>query len=171
MLRRNRFLATFAGLSLFHPVGIRAQAINACDLNADGKVNILDVQLATNMAIGLAPCTANVTSPAVCDTNVVNRIVAAALGGSCVTGLRAHSVELSWTASASSNVVGYNVYRGTQSGGPYTTKLTTSPVAATSYTDLAVTAGQTYYYVATSVDSSNSESTYSNQAAAIIPSP
>src|SRR5580698_6997371 len=30
-----------------------------------------------------------------------------------------HTVGLSWTASTSQNVVGYNIYRGNQSGGPY----------------------------------------------------
>src|SRR5260370_38299837 len=30
-----------------------------------------------------------------------------------------HSVTLDWTASKSSNIVGYNVYRGGTSGGPY----------------------------------------------------
>jgi fibronectin type 3 domain-containing protein len=57
------------------------------------------------------------------------------------------------------------VYRGTTSGGPYS-KLNTSLVAATNYSDTAVTAGQTYYYVTTSVDSSNDESVPSNEAQA-----
>src|SRR5580693_6349332 len=30
-----------------------------------------------------------------------------------------HSVNLSWTASTSTNIIGYNVYRGVKSGGPY----------------------------------------------------
>jgi len=80
-----------------------------------------------------------------------------------------HSVALSWNASTSS-VVGYNVYRGTQSGGPYT-KLNSSLEPATAYTDASVSSGTTYYYVATAVDSNNVESSYSNQAVAQIPSP
>jgi fibronectin type 3 domain-containing protein len=87
--------------------------------------------------------------------------------GQCLTG-NPHSVTLNWTASTSSNVAGYNVYRGTQSNGPYI-KLTAAPVAGTTYTDLAVLAGQIYYYVTTAVDSGNNESTYSNQAPAVIP--
>ena len=78
------------------------------------------------------------------------------------------SVSLSWTPSGSSGVVGYNVYRGTISGGPYT-KLTPSPVATASNTDSTVSSGQTYYYVVTAVDSSNNESADSNQAVANIP--
>ena len=79
-----------------------------------------------------------------------------------------HTVALSWTAS-NSNVVGYNVYRGTNSGGPYPDKLTSSPQAGTNFSDGNVTSGTTYYYVATAVDSNNTESVYSNEASANIP--
>jgi hypothetical protein len=84
-----------------------------------------------------------------------------------VSGSGAHSVTLSWAASTST-VIGYNVYRGSQSGGPYT-KLNASPAAGTTFTDDTVQAGQTYYYVTTSVDSSNVESGFSNQVSATIP--
>lgn len=164
-------LAAGAVLSLFSPATPWAQALNACDLNADGVVNVLDIQLATNMALGLSPCTANIIAPGVCNIVVIQRVTNAVLTGSCITGLVVpHSVSLNWTASMSSNVTGYNVYRGTQAGGPYT-KLTASPVAGTSYTDLTVLAGQTYYYVTTAVNSNNVESAYSNQAQAVIPTP
>lgn len=141
---------------------------NACDLNQDGTVNIVDVQLITNMTLGKLACTANIVAPGVCNEEVVQRVKDAALGGTCVTG---HTVSLSWTASTSANVTGYNIYRGTASGGPYATKLNSSPVVGTSYTDSTAQAGQTYYYVATAVDSSSSESAYSNQAQAVVPSP
>ena len=59
------------------------------------------------------------------------------------------------------NVAGYNVYRGTISGGPYT-KLNSSLLVSDAYTDNTVQAGQTYYYVATSVDTTNDESAYSS---------
>ena len=80
-----------------------------------------------------------------------------------------HSVALNWTASASSNVVGYNVYRGTASGGPYGEL--NSGIAATTDTDSTVQGGQTYYYVVTAIDSSGVESAYSNQVIATVPSP
>ncbi|HLW88714.1 MAG TPA: choice-of-anchor D domain-containing protein [Terriglobales bacterium] len=79
----------------------------------------------------------------------------------------AHTVALNWDASTSA-VVGYNVYRGTQSGGPYQ-RLTSTPQAETSYSDATVLSGTTYYYVATAVDSKNAESVYSNQAQAVVP--
>jgi hypothetical protein len=79
-----------------------------------------------------------------------------------------HTVGVAWTASTSS-VIGYNVYRGTVSGGPYATMLTASPVASTQITDTSVQSGQTYYYVVTAVNSSDVESAYSGQATATIP--
>jgi fibronectin type 3 domain-containing protein len=78
-----------------------------------------------------------------------------------------HSVSLSWNASTS-KVVGYNVYRGTQLGGPYT-KLNSSLIATLTFTDSSVQSGATYYYVATSVDANNVESGHSNVATAVIP--
>lgn len=78
-----------------------------------------------------------------------------------------HSVDLSWNASTSP-VSGYNIYRGIQSGGPYS-RVNTSLLTALSFTDGSVQSGNTYYYVATSVDSSNVESGYSNIATAVIP--
>jgi len=77
------------------------------------------------------------------------------------------SVALSWNPSTST-VTGYNIYRGTQTGGPYT-KLNSALLSGTSYTDASVQSGATYYYVSTSVNSSNVESVYSNQATAAIP--
>jgi len=85
-----------------------------------------------------------------------------------VTSAGSHYVSLAWTASASTDVAGYNVYRGTQSGGPYT-EIGSTNSATTDYTDLSVMSGDTYYYVVTAFDSSNEQSPYSNQAAAVIP--
>ncbi len=79
-----------------------------------------------------------------------------------------HSVNLSWNET--STVVGYNVYRGSQSGGPYT-KINSALDASATYTDSSVQAGQIYYYVTTAVDSVGAESGYSNQIQAPVPSP
>jgi hypothetical protein len=76
-----------------------------------------------------------------------------------------HSVTLSWADSQ--QVTGYNVYRGTTSGGPYVLQ-TSSPLTAAAYVDGTVQSGATYYYVATAVDATG-ESGYSNQASALIP--
>jgi Abnormal spindle-like microcephaly-assoc'd, ASPM-SPD-2-Hydin len=78
-----------------------------------------------------------------------------------------YSVSLSWQASTSS-VAGYNVYVASQSGGPYT-RVNSSPVISTSYSDTNVLAGDTYYFVTTAVDSAGDESAYSNQVSALLP--
>jgi len=92
----------------------------------------------------------------------------ATLSGSGSIQSSSHTVSLSWNPSTSS-VVGYNVYRGTVSGGPYPTKLTPSPQNDTSLVDSSVQSSTTYFYVATAVDSESVESGYSNQTKAVIP--
>ncbi len=80
-----------------------------------------------------------------------------------------HGVSLSW-GNSGSGTVGYNVYRGSTSGGPYS-KINSALDATPTYSDDSVVAGQTYYYVATAIDGSGMESLYSNEAQAVIPSP
>jgi fibronectin type 3 domain-containing protein len=80
-----------------------------------------------------------------------------------------HTVTLTWTASTST-VSGYNIYRGTVSGGPYT-MINSALEAATSYVDNTVESGQTYYYVVTAVNSGDEQSAYSNQTEVVIPTP
>jgi hypothetical protein len=80
-----------------------------------------------------------------------------------------HSVSLSWT-DVDAGIVGYNVYRGGALGGPYV-KINSALETTTAYSDIAVLAGQTYYYVSTAVDGSGMESVYSNEAQVVIPSP
>lgn len=92
-----------------------------------------------------------------------------ALTGNGVTAA-SHRVDLSWDASTSSGVVGYNVYRRGVSGDPYA-KINSALEAATAYTDHNVTAGSTYYYVTTAVDGSGNESGHSNETQAVIPTP
>src|SRR6266478_8041951 len=79
-----------------------------------------------------------------------------------------------WTTStwdlSTSVVVGYNVYRGTVSGGPYSV-LNSTPISATTYTDSTVQSGQTYFYVVTALDSNNDESGYSTEQSVVIPVP
>jgi hypothetical protein len=80
-----------------------------------------------------------------------------------------HSVALTWVASTST-VSGYNIYRGTQNGGPYTL-INSGLVSLLTYTDSTVQAGTTYFYVVTAVDGSGNESSFSNQVQAVIPTP
>jgi hypothetical protein len=78
-----------------------------------------------------------------------------------------YTVNLSW--SPATEVVGYNVYRSTAVNGTYS-KINSTLDPNTAYTDGSVTSGQTYYYAATSVNSSGAESGKSAPpVAAVVP--
>lgn len=101
-------------------------------------------------------------------SNAANTPTVETLTGSG-TATSLHSASLHWNSSPSV-VVGYNVYRSATSGGPYT-KVNPVLDASTSYIDSSVQGGTTYYYVSTAVDTSGTESIYSNQSQVVIPSP
>lgn len=75
-------------------------------------------------------------------------------------------VELSWTPSTSA-IVGYRVYRGAVSGGPYA-YLASVDDHILEYSDRAVQAGHAYFYVVTAVGENATESPYSNEASATV---
>ena len=85
------------------------------------------------------------------------------------TGLSAtagnSTVSLDWNDNNETDLSGYNVYRSTTSGGPYT-KRNSSLVSSSNYSDNSVSGGVTYYYVVRAVDTSLNESGNSNQASA-----
>jgi hypothetical protein len=86
-----------------------------------------------------------------------------------VTGTgTAHNVNLSWVASSSSDVTGYNIYRSTSKTGAYT-KVNSTLDPNTAFDDATVAGGTTYYYATTAVDSSGLESKYSNQVTVVVP--
>jgi fibronectin type 3 domain-containing protein len=87
-------------------------------------------------------------------------------GGTSPAG---HSVDLRWEHPGTS-AIGYNIYRGIQPGGPYI-KINLALDPAPNFTDTGVQAGQTYYYVTTSVDGNGRESKYSSEVQATIPAP
>jgi hypothetical protein len=78
------------------------------------------------------------------------------------------TATISWTASASSGVTSYNVYRGIVSGGPYT-KLT--GVNGLSYTDTTVQPAANYFYVITAVAPGDTkpESDFSSEIPIVVP--
>jgi len=69
-------------------------------------------------------------------------------------------IELSWTPSASSDIVAYRLYCGTASG-DYTQSITVSNGYSGGFPDLI--AGQTYYFVVTALDENGNESPFSNE--------
>jgi hypothetical protein len=115
--------------------------------NISGNVIITVAQTAGVNAVvsGLFFSTPGVTPPVTCN---------------CV-----HSVALAWAPV--SGATSYQVLRGTVSGGPYTLLSNTS---TSTYTDTAVTAGTTYYYVIAGIFTSG-VGPASVQLTATIPSP
>ena len=136
-----------AGLFLSCPTWALA---TGCDLNNDGAVDTADVQAAVNMTFGTAPCTASIAGPNSCTALMVQRVINASMGQACLVSTGPHVVALNWTASTSAGVTGYQISRGLSATGPFTLIGTVSG-STTSYTDLNVLSGQTYYYVVAAV--------------------
>ena len=82
------------------------------------------------------------------------------------TGVTMRNLQLSWDAS-SSPVVGYFVYSGSVSGGPYTLE-NVSPSPLISF-PVSVQGGQTWYFIVTAVDANQVESVPSNEVPAVVP--
>ena len=67
------------------------------------------------------------------------------------------SAILHWDPDPGPNLAGYNVYRSTSSGGPFS-KQNSSLLTSLGYCDLSVSDGQTYYYQVTAVNASSQTS-------------
>jgi hypothetical protein len=148
----NNSLFTVGGLSL--PATI-----------ASGQSTSFNVTFSPTVT-GTATATLPFTS------NAQGSTTTAALGG---TGAPAplHSVNLSWNASTSSNIAGYNVYRAlyASSCGSFS-KINSLLDTGTLYSDSNVVDGTVYCYATTAVNTSNQESGYSNVVSNVqIPAP
>jgi fibronectin type 3 domain-containing protein len=80
-----------------------------------------------------------------------------------------HNVTITWNApvvvGGSGTIAGYNTYRSTTSGGPYT-KITATLATGLIYVDTTVVSGTKYFYVVTTVDSKGFESVDSSEVTA-----
>lgn len=139
--------------------GFSASGVPTGLILTPGQTSILDVTF-TPSATGILKGSVAVA------TNASSTALTVSLSG---TGAQssAHSVMLSWMPSTNT-VYGYNVYRDSGAG---FTKLNSAPLATTQYDDSTVQAGQTYLYAATSLDSRNVESSFSNEVSVTIPTP
>ncbi len=168
----NPKLASSAGSSAetsTSSVSITAISVSGAGFSASGltlPLTLAGGQSATLSVVFAPTISGTATGSVAVTSNATNSPATVALSG---FGTLQHSVSLSWTASTSV-VAGYFIYRATQSGGPYT-KLNSSFVADVVYTDSTAQSGQTYYYVATAVDSNNVESVLSTEVSAAIPIP
>ena len=129
-------------------------------------VTLAPGQTASFSAVFAPTTTGTFTGSVSVASTAANSPLSVSLSGSGIANTT-HKAVLSWTPSTSV-VSGYNVYRGSQRGGPYT-KITSSQVPGSTYTDLNVQVGLTYYYVVTSVESNGTESTYSSETSGTIP--
>jgi len=87
-----------------------------------------------------------------------------------VAGTGSHDVVVKWSPSPSEGIMGYNVYRGTTSGGESANPLNATPISGTIFTDANVSDGATYYYAVRTVAANGSTlSAMSNQASALVP--
>jgi Abnormal spindle-like microcephaly-assoc'd, ASPM-SPD-2-Hydin len=148
---------TISNISISGP-GFSLSGISSGTNFSPGQTAVLNVTF-TPASVGNAAGSITATTPT--STITVSLQAAGVPAGD-------HSAALSWNSS--SPVIGYFIYRGTSSAGPYT-RLNSSPNTNTAYTDSSVQAGQSYYYVVTGVNSSNVESPFSNEVVAAIPSP
>ena len=72
-------------------------------------------------------------------------------------------VDLSWMDNTETDFHHYDVYRSLTSGSGYS-KINSSDVSVSNYTDNTVTNGTTYYYIVKATDNSSNESSASNEA-------
>ena len=136
-------------------VGFTASGISNGQVVPAGQSATLNVTF-TPAAAGSASGSVTVAS------NATDPSISISLSGTGVV----HSATLTWTASTSTGVNGYNVFRGTVLGSY--TQLNSSLVAGLTYADTSVAAGTTYYYVVTA-EASGVQSAYSTPATAVIP--
>jgi fibronectin type 3 domain-containing protein len=132
-----------------------------------GSAVTLSPKQSASVSVQFAPTVAGSVQGSVAVSSNASGANSVALSGTGVAAQASHNVALNWGASSSS-VSGYNVYRSSVRGSSYT-KINSSLVGGVSYSDSSVQSGQTYYYVATSVDASGTESVYSNEVPATIP--
>ncbi len=140
--------------------GFNASGVSAGTTLTPGQTATLNVTF--------APTTAgSVTGSVTVASNATNSPTTITLSGTGVSA-SAPSVALTWDASMSAGMVGYNVYRATPPSTTYT-KLVSSPVSGLKYMDQTLAAGTTYNYVVTAVNSSGEESAYSVPAIVVLP--
>ena len=143
-------------LSISGP-GFTASGISAGLILTPGQTATLNVTFAP-------AATGAVAGSIIVSSNAANSPSNVSLSGTGIAAVT-HSIALAWVENTS-GVSGYNVYRTTVSGGPYT-KLNSALNAATAFSDTTVGAGE-YYYVVTSVANSV-ESAYSSEVSALVP--
>jgi hypothetical protein len=150
---------TISSVSISGP-GFDANGVPSGAILAPGEAATLNVIFAP-AGIGSVPGSVTLNSDAVDSPTTIP------LAG---TGIQPpHTVNLTWNPSTS-GVFGYYAYRAENQYGPYT-RLNSTPMTTTQYTDITMQSGQTYIYWVTAVDANTAESPFSDPVLAIIPLP
>ncbi len=136
-------------LPLFAEYWLDTNDITNADYYANGIVNFREFALLADNWKYIAPDT---TAPA-----VPQNLWALGSNG---------TVPLDWADNNESDFAGYNIYRSTTSGSGYS-KLNTTLLSSSNYTDNDVINGTMYYYVITATDNLSNESGYSVEACAV----
>jgi beta-glucanase (GH16 family) len=128
----------------------------------------------------VGPPGANTVVPQFMNIDYVRLYQAAAPAGP--TALTATSIsnsqaQLNWTASTSTDAnLTYNIFRSTSSGTEHSisntnmSNMIATGVSGTSFTDVMLTPGTTYFYQVTATSQASGESALSNEAVAAVPS-
>jgi hypothetical protein len=151
-------------------VTVSSVSVGSSEFVISGLPATIPAGQTANFTVTFTPQTSGIASVSASFTsNASNSPTSATITG---TGVAApvYSVNLSWAASTSPDIVGYNIYRRTGTTGSYT-QINSGLNSTTTYADATVQDGQAYYYETTAVNSSNAESAPSAPVEAVIPSP
>jgi len=130
----------------------------------------LNVGQSVSVPVVFNPATAGTVNGSLTLLSNSATVLSVPLSGTGLAAL-AHSVDLTWDASTSTSLQGYNVYRSTVSGGPYTKISATVLPSTLLFTDTTPVSGKQYFYIVTALSTSGAESAASVEAAVTIPVP
>jgi len=130
----------------------------------------LNVGQSLNVPVVFDPGTTGTVNGSLALVSNGTTLLSVPLSGTGLAAL-AHSVDVTWAASSSTPLQGYNVYRSTVSGGPYTKLSPTLSPTTLLFTDTTPLSGKQYFYVVTALNTSGAESSASSEVAVTIPVP
>jgi hypothetical protein len=130
----------------------------------------LNAAQSVNVPVVFTPGTSGTTSGSLVLTSNGITVLSVPLSGTGLAAL-AHSVDITWAASTSAPLQGYNVYRSTVTGGPYSKLSATLSPTTLLFTDTTPVSGKKYFYVVTALNTSGAESAASSEVAVTIPVP
>ncbi|HWF03083.1 MAG TPA: hypothetical protein VHA06_05315 [Candidatus Angelobacter sp.] len=130
----------------------------------------LNAAQSVNVPVVFTPGTSGTTSGSLVLTSNGITVLSVPLSGTGLAAL-AHSVDITWAASTSTPLQGYNVYRSTVTGGPYSKLSATLSPTTLLFTDTTPVSGKKYFYVVTALNTSGAESAASSEVAVTIPVP